>query len=186
MDKKKGVTFVDTNVFIIDLRYRNDRNFGKNQAFLDFIASSGKGMTSIYNLLEVCGILSFNLSPKQILELFYYLPARYNVEVIPSHTMESMLPTTSVRGVMDVIHKKASFGDALIAHFVKENVPESAIFVSWDAIHFKNLLPIKTLTPEEFFSQESKRDSNPSVTKDKQFVAYVTQGFSPEKSALKG
>jgi hypothetical protein len=29
-------------------------------------------------------------------------------------------------------------------------------------------------------------DSNPSVTKDKQFVAYVTQGFSPEKSALKG
>jgi len=28
--------------------------------------------------------------------------------------------------------------------------------------------------------------SNPSVTKDKQFVAYVTQGFSPEKSALKG
>ena len=74
MDKKKCLIFIDTNVFIIDLRYKRDKHFRKNRAFLDFIASSSKGVTSIFNLLEICGILSFNLNRQQLMELFYFLP----------------------------------------------------------------------------------------------------------------
>jgi len=47
LDKKK-VVFIDTNVFIIDLRYRNDRNFKINRDPLDLIARHGKD--SIYKL----------------------------------------------------------------------------------------------------------------------------------------
>ena len=69
MDKKKVTIFIDTNVFIIDLRYRHDLNFKTNRNFLDFIARHDKGVTSLINLLEICGLLSFNLNQQQILEL---------------------------------------------------------------------------------------------------------------------
>lgn len=152
MDKKKVTIFIDTNVFIIDLRYKHDINFRTNRDFLDFVAKQGKGITSIINLLEVCGILSFNLNQQQILELFHYLPARYKIDIVPSNDIDSFLPEVSIKAIMDIIYKKAGFGDALIAHFIKDFLTEKAVFVSWDAVHFKNLLSIKTLTPKEFLS----------------------------------
>lgn len=156
MDKEKGAIFVDTNVFVIDLRYGRDKNFKKNRSFLDFISEDGRGIMSIFNLLEICGILSFNLNHQQIRELFYYLPVKYNIEVVPSHDMGSFLPAMSVDAIMDVIYNKASFGDALIANFVKRNLSPATVFVSWDALHFQGLLSVETLTPREFLLQEKR------------------------------
>lgn len=150
MDKKKVTIFIDTNIFIIDLRYHHDIKFKKNRTFLDLMARHGKSITSIINLLEVCGILSFNLNQQQILELFHYFPEKYKIDIIPSHDMGSFLPKTSIKAVMDMIYKKASFGDALISNLINHLLTKKSIFVSWDAVHFKNLLSIKTLTPEEF------------------------------------
>lgn len=153
MDKEKGRIFIDTNVFVIDLRYGKDKNFQKNRVFLDFIAEDGRGISSIFNLLEICGILSFNLNQQQISELFYYLPVKYNIGVVPSHDMDSFLPAMSVDTIMDVIYNKASLGDALIANFVKRNLLQATVFVSWDAPHFQGLLSVETLTPREFLLQ---------------------------------
>lgn len=149
MDKKKITAFIDTNIFIIDLRYKRDINFNTNREFLDFIRH-GKGITTIINLLEICGILSFNLNPQQILELFHYLPERYKIDIIPSLKIDSFIPETSVKTILDIIYKKASFGDALIANIINNSLTGKAVFVSWDAVHFKNLLYIKAMTPEEF------------------------------------
>ncbi|GER94035.1 hypothetical protein A45J_1793 [hot springs metagenome] len=150
MDKKKVNVFIDTNVFIIDLRYRNDGNFKTNRDFLDFIAKHGRGITSIVNLLEICGILSFNLNRQQIQELFYYLPEKYRIGIIPSHDMDSIFPETHIKAVMDIIYRKASLGDALIANIVNNYITGKAVFISWDAGHFKNLLSIEAITPHEF------------------------------------
>lgn len=150
MDKKKVTVFIDTNVFIIDLRYRNDSNFEINRAFLDFIAKHGRGITSIVNLLEICGILSFNLNRQQIQELFYYLPERYRIKIIPSYDMNSCLPETHIKSIMDIIYRKASLGDALIANIFNSYVTGKAVFISWDAEHFKNLLPVEAITPHAF------------------------------------
>jgi predicted nucleic acid-binding protein len=150
LDKKKVTIFVDTNIFIIDLRYHRDGHFRTNRLFLDFVTRQGKGITSIINLLEVCGILSFNLNHQQISELFYYFPKKYNVDIIPSNEIDSFLPQTSVKAVMEMIYEKASFGDALVATIVNGALGEGAVFVSWDAFHFKHLLSAKALTPAEF------------------------------------
>lgn len=48
---------------------------------------------------------------------------------------------------------KASFGDALIANFVKRNLSQATVVVSWDALHFQGLLSVETLTPREFLLQ---------------------------------
>lgn len=152
MDKKKVTVFIDTNIFIIDLRYKNDTNFKTNRDFLDFIEKYGKGITSIINLLEICGILSFNLNRQQIHELFYYLPEKYRIGIIPSHDMDLIFPETHIKAMMDIIYRKASLGDALIANIVNNNVTGKTVFISWDAEHFKNLLSIEVASPREFLS----------------------------------
>src|SRR5687767_34300 len=50
-----GLTIVDTNVFVIDLRCRRDRNFKANRRLLDRIARDGDGATTLFNVLEVAG-----------------------------------------------------------------------------------------------------------------------------------
>ena len=74
MDATTSLTVIDTTVFIIDLRYKRDRYFAANRAFLDWIAQARNGATTLFNLLEVGGILSFNLNEKQLQELFSYFP----------------------------------------------------------------------------------------------------------------
>lgn len=150
-----GLTVIDTPVFVIDLRYRRDRNFATNRSFLDRIVADGGGATTVFNLLEVCGILSFNLNEKQLRELFHYFPQHYRVEVLPHSTLESPLPALKTADVFEIISKKTGFGDALIIGAVEKHLPGAARFVSWNAQHFRDRLAIPTLTPKEFLDQFS-------------------------------
>lgn len=71
-----GLTVIDTPSFVIDLRYQRDANFTINRAFLDHVAQTGNGAITTFTLLEVCGILSFNLNDPQLGELFTYFSQR--------------------------------------------------------------------------------------------------------------
>ena len=62
MDARQDVVLIDTNIFVIDLRYKRDNYYKTNRAFLAHIAKKRIGFTSTINLLELCGILSFNLN----------------------------------------------------------------------------------------------------------------------------
>lgn len=83
--------FVDTNVFVIDLRYKRDRLFPVNRRFIDRLGGNGRGVTGPLNVLETCGILSYNLSPRLMRDLFEYFSIRYKVLVIPAPTSDSLL-----------------------------------------------------------------------------------------------
>lgn len=50
--------FIDSDVFLIDLRYPRDERFAKNRIFLERLQASERGATAIFNLLEICGVLS--------------------------------------------------------------------------------------------------------------------------------
>ena len=45
----QGPYLIDTNVFVIDLRYPRDRNFGVNRRFLDAIKRERCGVTTTIN-----------------------------------------------------------------------------------------------------------------------------------------
>ena len=64
--------FVDSDVFLIDIRYARDRRFDVNARFLQRLRARGDGMTTIFNVLEICGVLSFNLNSRQLMELYAY------------------------------------------------------------------------------------------------------------------
>ena len=155
MDTTTGVTVIDTTVFIIDLRYKRDKHFAVNRAFLAWIARTRSGATTLFNLLEVCGILSFNLNEKQLQELFSYFPQRYAVEVLPHTTLQSPLPILQTRDLFRVISGKTSFGDALIIAAVEKYLSKATHFVSWNARHFVGRFAIPSLTPKEFLEQHA-------------------------------
>lgn len=150
MVKKKDVVFIDSNVFILDLRYQNDRNFKHNQRFLKSIHFKGCGLTSMINLLEIIGILSFNLNPRQLAEFYTYFPQRYNIKVIPSLSIDSSLPELGTGRLLEIMAKKTSFGDALVIAAAEAYIPNASHFVTWDREHFINKLGMEVIDPVEF------------------------------------
>jgi len=61
-----------SDIFVRDLRFLRDRDYGANRRFLEALRTAKNGVTTLYNLLEVCGILSFNLNSQQLKELLLF------------------------------------------------------------------------------------------------------------------
>lgn len=150
MGSEQTLVLIDTNIFVIDLRYQRDVNFNLNQAFLDLIAKRVTGFTTVVNLLELCGILSFNLSEKQLLELWFYFYDRYKVTVLPDTRLESNFPTIKIQEIFDLLKKKTSFGDAMTIAIAKKHLSFISTMITWDKGHFEGKFSGTVLTPEEF------------------------------------
>jgi hypothetical protein len=58
VDAQSGLIVIDSNIFVIDLRYPHDRHYAANRRFLQKLAQTRQGATTIFHVLEVCGILS--------------------------------------------------------------------------------------------------------------------------------
>ena len=150
MGPKQDLVLVDTNIFVIDLRYKRDTNYEINRAFLDHIGEKRNGFTTIVNLLELFGILSFNLNEKQLIELWFYFQDRYGVVVLPVPSFETKFPVIEIKEIFDLMKNRTSLGDALMISVAKKHLPFVATMVSWDDLHLKNLFPGSVLTPEKF------------------------------------
>jgi predicted nucleic acid-binding protein len=147
---ERTLVLIDTNVFVIDLRYKQDTHYRANRKFLDLIAEAGNGFTTIVNLLELSGILSFNLNDRQLRELWVYFEHRYTVTVLPDTGLDSTLPSLRVRDVFEWIKKKLSFGDAYILAVALKQLPTLSVMITWDKEHFKGKFPGDLLTPAEY------------------------------------
>jgi len=147
---KQDLVLVDTNIFVIDLRYKRDRNYEINRAFLDYTGEKGNGFTTIVNLLELCGILSFNLNENQLTELWVYFQDKYGIVVLPVPSFETNFPVIEIKEIFDLIKHRTSLGDALMISVAKKHLPFVSTMVTWDDIHFENIFPGTVLTPEKF------------------------------------
>lgn len=150
MDTKPELILIDTNIFVIDLRYKRDTNFRVNQEFLSATAQSGNGFTTIVNLLELCGILSFNLNQGQLLDLWTYFQDRYKITVLPEPNMQSGFPGIEIIRLFEILCKKTSFGDALVMAVAEKHLPFIETMVTWDSEHFKDRYSGNVLTPDEY------------------------------------
>ncbi len=150
MVSKAGIVVLDSNLFVIDLRYHRDRHYRLNRAFLTRLPGLASAATTLINLLEVCGILSFNLTAQQVWELYHYLPERYQVVVFPPPTLPVVLPGLPVERLLTLMARKLSFADALALATIEAWIPQTACFVSWDARHFRGKTSLPVMTPAEF------------------------------------
>jgi len=150
VDPKEGLVLVDTNVFVIDLRYKRDVAYGNNRAFLNYIGKRQTAFTTIVNLLELCGILSFNLNEKQLAELWFYFQDKYQVTVLPAPDLETGFPNIAIKEIFDLLKNRVSLGDALVVAVAQKHLPFISTMVTWDKIHFENVFPGTVLTPDQF------------------------------------
>ena len=163
MGPKQNLVLVDTNIFVIDLRYKRDAYYEINRAFLDHMAEQKNGFTTIVNLLELCGILSFNLNKNQLAELWSYFQDRYAVVVLPVPMLETNFPAIAIKEIFDLLKCRTSLGDALMISVAKKHLPFISAMITWDNMHFKNIFHGTVLTPEEFL-QPSDDDEESKVT----------------------
>jgi len=147
---KQELILIDTNIFVIDLRYKRDTNFKLNRSFLSYVAQNGSGFTTIVNLLELCGILSFNLNQDQLLDLWTYFQDRYKITVLPEPDLQSDFPGIKINRLFGIFCKKTSFGDALMISVAEKYLSFVSTMVTWDNEHFKDKFAGKVLTPDEF------------------------------------
>lgn len=141
--------FIDTDIFVRNLRYRDDKNIIENDRFLDLVKEKEIiGFTSIYNLLELCGILSFNLSPESLLHLYGGFKKRFRLKQILFGRYYDENLIIDINKVFAQIFKKMSFGDALIAGCVEYHKDLIEGFVSWNVKHYEGKLNVDVYTPE--------------------------------------
>lgn len=140
--------FIDTDVFVRNLRYRDDKNTIENDRFLDLVKDKELlGFTSIYNLLELCGILSFNLSPKSLLHLYGGFKEKFQLRQILFGGFSDENLIVNINTVFAQLLKKMSFGDALIAGCVEYHGDLIEGFVSWNVKHYAGKLSVDAYTP---------------------------------------
>jgi hypothetical protein len=106
------------------------------------------------NVLETCGVLSFNLNRRQLRSLHAYFGRRFAVKVVPERAEGGIVPASD-DDVLAYIARRMSFGDALVAHAIDCWAPDATSFITWDARHFRGKISPIVLTPSEFLSGAS-------------------------------
>lgn len=102
----------------------------------------------MFNLLELAGILSFNLNGQQVRNLLSLFPARYHVSILPPLDLDTSLPRLSVRALVHRIAGRCAFGDALVIEAAERYAPQGSRFVTWDAQHYAGRTTMPVVTPK--------------------------------------
>ena len=147
---------LDADVLLIDVRYPNDARFLVNRQFLDQIRAGSvvAGITS-QALLEVVGILSFNLSAARVVQLPRQLLVQYGMSVLPDWDERSDYAGCSVQDLVAQMSRRMSLGDAVQAVQIARYAASAEALITWNAFHFSGKMIIPALTPEEWLSQRS-------------------------------
>jgi predicted nucleic acid-binding protein len=142
---------VDSNIFLIDRFFKRDNRFCENERFVKRL-SRIDAYLSIFTLLELCGIASFNLSPDELRLWFFDFSTVYDVKILEPSFDRSIsggeLFDTFLIHLFDEIEKKATLGDALILKEIKAH--DIKTLVTWNKKHFEHRTGIEVLTPAEF------------------------------------
>ncbi len=81
--EKRVKVFIDTDVYVIERRYTRDTKYQETVRFIERAVNNEIiAYTSIYNLLEFCGILSFNLSAESTVMLYLGFARKFNTNHI--------------------------------------------------------------------------------------------------------
>ncbi len=142
--------FIDSDLFVRDLRYPRDARTAINSRFLERVKKGTlRGATSIFNVLEVCGILSHNYSVSQLTGLYADFCSHYRLQVFFPADEDGGLQY-DIAKIFTQMQKKQSLGDAQIGYVVERFSNQISSFVSWNAAHFVGKFSVPVVTPEHF------------------------------------
>ena len=147
---------IDSDVLVLACSYPNDERQKVNQKFLE-VVQTAQPATTIYNVMEVLGQLSFNLSAEHLADWQNWFINAYNLNIIwDTNSKEQIDPETWREIIYERPFQKMqtvrmAFMDALILSLA-EHTPDVECFVTWNAKHFKGKTTLTVLTPEEYLA----------------------------------
>ena len=157
---------IDSDVFLIAHRYVRDVRTDLNTRFLAAVKTAAPALT-IYNLMEILGVLSFNLSAVRMRAWPDWLKARHSLAIL----WPELNDTAQHLFFEQVIYhlplarmttQPTAFLDALAIE-VAERAPDVRAFVTWNARHFANKTHLPVLTPAQYLDQNGIHPETNSV-----------------------
>jgi len=112
--------------------------------------------TTIFNVLEVCGVMSFGQNPSQLLSFYGSFSTVYNVTILMPIGADPNVPCSVdelVQACFGVVVRKVSFGDSVVIYTAESN-PAVTTLITWNAKHFRGKSRLSVLTPEEYLSSQ--------------------------------
>lgn len=150
---------IDTDVLLLAFAFHQDSRQVVNTTFLQQVKAT-QPATTIYNVMELLGKLSFNLAPEQLDAWNSWLLDAFQLIVIwPSNPEESIDIPSFREEIVDRPYTKMRtvqmpFMDALILNLA-ERTPTVKHFVTWNARHFQGKSALDVLTPKEYLQLQS-------------------------------
>ena len=148
---------IDSDVLLLAFTFFKDRRQTSNQTFLEAVQTA-QPATTVYNVMEVLGQLSFNLAPERLAQWQSWLVDTYQLTIIWMADAEKRTQITSFheelmdRPFQKMLTQRMSYVDALVLSLA-ERTPEVEHFITWNAKHFKGKTKLSVLTPEEFLAK---------------------------------
>ncbi len=143
--------FIDTDIFVVEKLFKNDERYIVTNEFLN--SDLKEKYTSIFNLFELLGIASFNLSKTDLKKLLKGFSEVYNIKILFPETSYESPDAFMVQlfdNIFEKIIMKMSFSDALILNVAEEHFCSK--FVTWNIKHFEGRTDIPVKTPEEILT----------------------------------
>jgi hypothetical protein len=152
------VIFIDTDVLWLEFAFHQDGRQAANTTFLQQVQAA-QPATTIYNVLELLGKLSFNVAPSHLDEWQTWLVDVYQLLVIWPLSTDLFTEATFREEIFErPYHRmrtfKMPFMDSLILNLA-ERTPNAAQFVTWNARHYQGKSTLAVLTPEEYLHKVS-------------------------------
>jgi predicted nucleic acid-binding protein len=146
---------IDSDVFLLEFAFHRDPRHETNARFLTAVRDHTPA-TTVYNLMEILGQLSFNLAPDRLAQWQLWLQAAYGLSVLwpdPGQTEASAFFHQEIyeQPLARMQAHRMAFLDALVLDLV-ERAPDVEAFVTWNARHFQNKSSLAVLTPAEYLA----------------------------------
>ncbi|MBI3763886.1 MAG: hypothetical protein HY260_18740 [Chloroflexi bacterium] len=147
---------VDTDVLLLEFAFHRDPRAQPSRDFLGVVRDR-QPATTVYNLMELLGHLSFNLSPDRLEAWPEWLQRAFNLSILwpeaggAGVSDEFFEAEIFLRPLAKMRAHRMAFLDSLVLG-VAESAPDVTAFVTWNARHFKDKSPLPVLTPEEYLA----------------------------------
>jgi hypothetical protein len=151
------VVIIDSDVLLLSFAFKMDARQKTNSLFINKVQGEQPAIT-IYNLMEILGQLSFNISPVRLSSWQSWLVDAYQLTLIwpvdPSKPISahSFREEIYERPLARMKENRMPFLDALVIDLA-ERTPDASCFVTWNARHFQGKTRLKMLTPKEYLDE---------------------------------
>ena len=145
----------DTNFFVIDRFFPRDVRYEQNRRLIEIFPKLSVGF-SIFSLLELCGISSFNLSTQELRRWMYSFEETYPVAIlhplVADEDSAEFWLSSFLSSLFEGIEKRMTLGDVFVLQTAEEFQVET--LVTWNPKDFANRTSLPVLPPVEFLAQQ--------------------------------